>query len=40
MVDADDTEVSYADLGGDCAALAGALRAAGVHPATGWPCST
>ena len=32
VVDTDDTSVSYAELGGDCAALAGALRAAGVQP--------
>jgi fatty-acyl-CoA synthase len=32
VVDADGTEVSYAELGRDCDALAGALRAGGVRP--------
>jgi fatty-acyl-CoA synthase len=32
VVDADGTEVSYAEFGRDCDALAGALRAAGVQP--------
>jgi fatty-acyl-CoA synthase len=32
VVDADETPVSYAELGRDCDALAGALRAGGVEP--------
>jgi fatty-acyl-CoA synthase len=32
VVDADETPVSYAELGRDCDALAGALRASGVRP--------
>ena len=32
VVDADGTEVSYAELGRDCDAIAGALRAGGVRP--------
>jgi len=32
VVDTDGTEVSYAELGRDCDAMAGALRADGVQP--------
>src|SRR6202453_3550327 len=32
VVDADETAVSYAELGRDCDALAGALRADGIQP--------
>jgi fatty-acyl-CoA synthase len=32
VVDTDGTSVTYAELGRDCEAIAGALRAAGIHP--------